>query len=113
MVSQIERVINGAMKVHKQPKVHYEDRMHLAQSWNKFPGLEDHAVSLQRFWLALRGLMPWTKAAIASSDRFDYFLGVMAITALRNSMTELLSHLCNNWAKVHNPKNADSAGAMY
>ena len=53
------------------------------------------------------------KAAIALSDRFDYFLAVEAITDLRNSMTELLWQLCNNWAKVLNPKNADINDALY
>ena len=53
------------------------------------------------------------KAAIASSDRFDYFLAVVAIKGLRDGMSELLSHLGKNWAKVHNPKNLDSTGGMY
>ena len=60
MIRQIEKVVQGALKAHSQPKSHYDDRMHLAQGWNKFPGLDDHAVSLAVVfldWAANRRLM--------------------------------------------------------
>lgn len=45
MIRKIESMVHGAMKAHSTPKTHYDDRMHLAKGWNKFPGLEDNAVS--------------------------------------------------------------------
>jgi hypothetical protein len=54
-----------------------------------------------------------SKAAIASSDRFDFFLAITAMSELRDNMAELLSHLNNNWAKVHDPKNAGRAGTVF
>jgi hypothetical protein len=45
MIRRIDSVCHHAMKAHSAPKGHYDDRMNLAQAWNKFPGLEDHAVS--------------------------------------------------------------------
>ncbi|KAJ9111781.1 hypothetical protein QFC22_006440 [Naganishia vaughanmartiniae] len=86
ILNKIEGMCGSACKNHTLPKTHYEDRMKFAQSWNKYPNLEDHA------------------AAIASSDRFDFFLAHNAIMSLRNNMSTLLLALQSNWPKVHNPK---------
>lgn len=52
------------------------------------------------------------QAAIASSDRYDFFLGHNAIVSLRNNMSALLTALRNNWAKAHNPKDAERTSAV-
>lgn len=52
------------------------------------------------------------QAAIASSDRHDFFLLCNAILKLRGNMAVLLTALRNNWAKAHNPKDAEHASAV-
>lgn len=69
--------------------------MGLAQSWNRYPNLEDHA------------------AAIASSDRFDHYLAVDGLRTLRNNAVKCLGLLKRNWVKVMDPKGGHEIGAMY
>ncbi|KAJ9091230.1 hypothetical protein QFC21_007293 [Naganishia friedmannii] len=43
ILKKIEGMCGSAFKNHTLPKTHYEDRMKFAQSWNKYPNLNDHA----------------------------------------------------------------------
>jgi hypothetical protein len=46
--TKIEASYRSCTKLHALPRSHFSDRMDLARTWNRFPNLKDHAVSLLR-----------------------------------------------------------------
>lgn len=112
MIRRVDNMVNAAARHRGLPKGHFDDRMTLAMQWNKFPNLKDHAVGLRELILCLELTLYVEQAAIASSDRHDFFLLCNAVAVLRYNMTVLLTALRNNWAKAHSPKDAEHASAV-
>lgn len=49
--------------------------------------------------------------AIASSDRWDFYLAISALEKLKDMELMLLHSFKQNWAKIYDPKNLKDGGA--
>ncbi len=104
---EILNVIQAAMTLHSLPRSHYTDRMRLGMTWCRYPNLEDHSVGwVDEVFLCAclladpQAQFPLSKAAIASSDRYDHFLAQDGLGKLRTRLVGLLWQLQANWSKV-------------
>jgi hypothetical protein len=92
-----------AMRIHGLQRSHYDDRMRMAMTWCRYPNLEDHSVSATWYISRVRSRssrLHLAQAAIAFSDRTDFFLVGDGLMRLRNRLTEMLWRVQANWSKV-------------
>lgn len=46
VLDKISNSYRACQRLHSVPRTHYRDRMELGRTWNRFPNLKDHAVSI-------------------------------------------------------------------